>query len=111
MKPMEDNQGDQFVNSDDLSGMVYDICRNGKDYIPKTCKNPEKVAVVILSAAVTIAKDGRLMFAYNVGESVGMDLKMHADVFSYALKKSLAQCATACFNGFSEAWKYYEERD
>lgn len=111
MKPMEDNQGDQFVNSDDLSGMVYDIYRSGKDSIPKTCKNPRKVAVVILSAAVSIGKDGRLMFAYHIGETVGMDLKMQADVFSCALKKSLEQYLTAFFNGFSEAWKYYEERD
>lgn len=111
MKPVEDNQGDQFVNSDDLSGMVYDIYRNGKDSIPKTCENPEKVAVVILSTAVTVGKDGRLMFAYRVGESVGMDSKMPADVFSFALKKSLEQYVTAFFNGFSEAWKYYEERD
>lgn len=102
MKPMEDNQGDQFVNSDDLYGMVYDIYRNGKDSIPKTCKNPKKVAVVILSAAVSI-EDGRLMFAYHVGESVGMDLKMQADVFSCALKKSLDQYVKAFFDGFSEA--------
>ena len=106
----ENNQNKQSVNSDDLCGLTYDIYNDGQESIPKHIENPESVAVIILSAAVTIAKDGRLMFAYHVGDSVGKDVKMSADVFAYAFKESLDQHAKAFFDGFSEAWKHYEER-